>query len=359
MPGNTFGTLFKITTWGESHGPALGVVIDGCPPKLSITEKDIQKELDRRKPGQSAVGTARNEADKVRILSGVFEGFTTGTPIAMMIENSDHKSKDYSSIKNLYRPGHADLSWDLKYGIRDYKGGGRSSGRETVSRVMAGAIAKKYLLLKENTQITGHTTQVGNIKANKFEQKEIEKNTIRCADRDAAKQMEKHILNVKKEGDSVGGIAEFIVHNCPAALGEPIFDKLQADLGKALFSIATVKAVEFGIGTDVADLKGSENNDILIKKGQKITTKTNNAGGIYGGISIGTDLIIRIAVKPASSIAKKQQTVNKVGAKTDIQIQGRHDACIIPRLIPVAESMIAITLLDHYLRQLAVQSGSL
>jgi chorismate synthase len=351
MPGNTFGTLFRVTTWGESHGPALGAVIDGCPAGFPLTEKDIQSELDRRRPGQSKVGTSRAEADRVRILSGVFEGKTLGTPISLIVENKDHRSHDYSKIKDLYRPGHADYSFDLKYGLRDYRGGGRSSGRETISRVMAGAIAKKFLLAKEKTRIIGHTVQVGTIKASKFNEKEIEGNSLRCADPTIAKKMEQYVLKVKDEGDSVGGIVEIIVRNTPAGLGEPVFDKLQADLGKALFSIATVKGVEFGDGFRVAELKGSQNNDELIKHGGKITTKTNHAGGIYGGISIGTDLIIRLAVKPPASIAKKQQTIDKKGHSTTIKVEGRHDACILPRLIPVAESMVAITLMDHWVRR--------
>lgn len=351
MPGNTFGQLFRVITWGESHGPALGAIIDGCPPLLALSEKDIQDELDRRRPGQSAVGTSRQEEDQVKILSGVFEGKTLGTPISLIIENKDQRSKDYSNLKELYRPGHADLSWELKYGIRDYRGGGRSSGRETVSRVMAGAIAKKYLKLAAKTKIIGHTVQVGAIKAIKFDESSIEKNPVRCADPIAAKKMEDYILKVKATGDSVGGIAEIIVKNTPAALGEPVFDKLQADLAKALMSIATVKGIEFGSGFSVPSMKGSENNDEFIIKGKKVTTKTNNAGGIFGGISIGTDLIIRLAVKPASSILKSQKTVTRAGKKTTLQVDGRHDACIIPRLIPVAESMVAITLMDHYLRQ--------
>jgi len=351
MPGNTFGSLFRVTTWGESHGPALGAVVDGCPPKLPLSVKDIQTELNRRKPGQSKVGTSRKEEDNVEILSGVFEGKTTGTPISLLIKNKDQRSRDYSIIKHLYRPGHADLSFDLKYGIRDYRGGGRSSGRETASRVMAGAIAKKYLHLKEKTQIIGHTLQVGSIQATKFDPKVIEKNPLRCADLTAAKKMEKLVLDIKKDGDSVGGIAEFLVKNVPKGLGEPVFDKLEADLGKALFSIGTVKGVEFGEGFNVTNLKGSDNNDQIVLKKGKITSKTNYAGGIYGGISIGTDIIIRVAVKPASSILKQQQTVSKTGKSAKIKVDGRHDACIIPRLIPVAESMIAITLMDHYLRQ--------
>jgi len=351
MPGNTFGTLFKVTTWGESHGPALGAVVDGCPAGFPLSEKDIQSELDRRRPGQSSIGTLRAEEDKVKILSGIFEGKTLGTPISLMVENRDQRSHDYSKIKNLYRPGHADYAWDLKYGFRDYRGGGRASGRETVARVMAGAIAKKYLHLKEKTRIIGHTIQVGTIKAGHFKESEIEKNSIRCADAVVAKKMEQYILKVKDEGDSVGGIVEIIVRNTPPALGEPVFDKLQADLGKALFSIGAVKGVEFGEGFQVAALKGSQNNDALISKGGKISTKTNHAGGICGGISIGTDLIIRLAVKPAASISKLQNTVDKKGHPTQITVEGRHDACIIPRLIPIAESMVAITLMDHMLRK--------
>lgn len=356
MPGNRFGKLFTVTTWGESHGPALGAVVDGCPPNLPITEENIQKELDRRRPGQSTIGTARKEGDKVKILSGVFEGKTLGTPISMIIENKDQRSRDYSTIKNLYRPGHADFAWDLKYGIRDYRGGGRASGRETACRVMAGAIAKKYLQKTFKTTIIGHTVQVGPIKAEKFQKSAIEKNSVRCADPIQAKKMEAHTLKVKEKGDSVGGIAEFVVKNMPPALGEPVFDKLQADLGKALFSIATVKGVEFGNGFAAAQAQGSENNDELMNKNRKITTKTNNAGGIFGGISIGTDLIIRAACKPASSILKKQTTVDKKGKKKSIQVHGRHDACILPRFIPVAESMIALVLTDHALRQKATRS---
>jgi chorismate synthase len=356
MPGNSIGTLFRITTWGESHGAALGAIVDGCPPLLPLSEDDIQKELDRRRPGQNRVGTTRNETDQVKILSGVFQGKTLGSPISLIIFNQNQRSHDYSAIKDVYRPGHADLSYDLKYGIRDYRGGGRSSGRETVSRVMAGAIAKKYLLLKEKTKIIGHTVQIGSIKSNKFQESIIENNAVRCADTVAAKKMEAFILKVKDQGDSTGGIIEIIVHNPPVALGEPVFDKLQADLGKALLSIGAVKGIEFGSGFAAAALKGSQNNDEFISKGEKILTKTNNAGGILGGISIGTDLIIRLAVKPPSSIGKPQKTIDKNMRSTTIKVEGRHDACILPRLIPVAESMMAITLMDHYLRNRAISA---
>ncbi len=359
MAGNSFGDLFRITTWGESHGSSVGVVIDGCPVGIPLTEEDIQIELNRRKPGQSAVGTSRNEADQVKILSGIFEGMTTGAPLTCMVENQDQRSKDYSQIKNLYRPGHADITWDLKYGIRDYRGGGRSSGRETISRVIAGAVAKKYLKIRSNTEILGFTIQVGNTKAETFDASEIEKNALRCADPIQAQKMEEEVLQAKAEGDSLGGIVEIRVKQPPIGLGEPVFDKLQADLGKALFSIATVKGIEFGAGFSVTNFKGSENNDEFESLNKKVTTKTNHAGGIYGGISLGTELVIRLAVKPASSITKEQKTITNKGESTTIEVHGRHDACILPRLIPVAENMIAITLLDHYLKQLVVKHGSL
>lgn len=353
MAGNTFGTIFSVTTWGESHGPAIGAVIDGCPPGLQISEKDIQSELSRRKPGQNAVGTSRKEADEVKILSGVFQGKTTGTPISLLVENKDHRSKDYTDIKDKFRPGHADLAYQLKYGTRDYRGGGRSSGRETVGRVMGGSIAKKYLLKEAKTTITGHTIQIGEIISESFNKSEIGKNSLRCADAKAAKKMEKLVLNTKQSGDTIGGIVELRVQNTPIGLGLPVFNKLEADLAKALMSIGAVKGVEFGAGFNCALLRGSENNDEIIcdNTGQttKFDTKTNNAGGIYGGISIGTDLIIRIAVKPAASISLPQNTADKNYKSAKISVKGRHDACIIPRLIPVAESMVAITLMDHYL----------
>lgn len=357
MPGNTFGKLFKVTTWGESHGPAIGAVIDGCPSLLELSESDIQKELNRRRPGQNSIVSNRQEEDRVRILSGVFEGKTLGTPISLMIENKDQRSKDYTRIKDVYRPGHADLSWELKYGIHDYRGGGRASGRETASRVMAGAIAKKYLKKMAKTKIIGHTIQIAHLRSKNFDEKLIEKNVVRCADPLIAKKMEEYILKVKAMGDSVGGIAQIIVKKIPIALGEPVFDKLQADVAKALFSIPAVKGVEFGSGFSVSSMAASENNDTFIVKNKKITTSTNHAGGILGGITIGTDLIIRIAVKPPSSISKKQKTVTKAGIKTSLTVEGRHDPCIVPRLIPVAESMVAITLMDHYLRQKALENS--
>lgn len=350
---NTFGTLFRVTTFGESHGTALGCVIDGCPPKIPLTEADIQHELDRRRPGQSAVTTGRQEADRVKILSGVFENKTLGTPIAMIVFNTDARSVDYEKFKSVFRPGHADFTWEAKYGFRDYRGGGRSSGRETVSRVMAGAVAKKILTFKK-IRIFAYASQIGPICGKKVDFNFIEKNSVRAADPLAAKKMESYILKAKEEGDSVGGIVEIVVKGVPLGLGEPVFDKLNADLAKAIVSIPTVKGIEFGSGFGVALKKGSEQNDPFAVRLGKITLSKNDAGGISGGISTGEDLIMRIAVKPPSSISKTQKTVTKDKKKVDIQVTGRHDPCIIPRFIPVAESMVALVLVDHLLRNKAI-----
>ncbi len=324
---NTIGTLFRVTTFGESHGVALGCIIDGCPAQLPLTEEDIQRELDRRRPGQSAVTTERQEKDRVKILSGVFEGVTLGTPIALITENADAKSSDYEALKDVFRPGHADYTWQAKYGVRDHRGGGRASGRETVARVMAGAVAKK-LLAHYRVAIYAYATQIGPIKGTTVDLEAIEKNTVRAADPLAAQAMEAYILRAKEKGDSVGGIVEILIKGLPVGLGEPVFDKLNADLAKALVSIPAVKAIEFGNGFGVTIKKGSEQN------------ATKDAGGISGGISTGADIVMRVAVKPPSSISKTQKAMPK----------GRHDPCIAPRFIPVAESMVAITLADHILR---------
>ena len=346
MTGNSFGKLFKITTWGESHGKAVGVVVDGCPCNVEIDKKEIQKELDRRKPGQSKSTTQRKEEDRVEILSGLFNGKTTGMPISLIVENKDKDSSKYEKIKDTFRPGHADFSYEKKYGIRDFKGGGRSSGRETIGRVAAGAIAKK-ILKKEDVRIFGFTKQIGNIKAKDIDFEVIENNSVRCPDEKKAKEMEKIIENVKEEGDSIGGVAEIIVRNCPTGLGDPVFDKLDAELSKALMSIGAVKGVEFGSGFSVANRKASENNDEMNRNG----FVSNNAGGILGGISTGQDIVIRIAVKPTPSIFKKQKTVDKNGKEKEIKIKGRHDPCIVPRIVPVAESMAALALVDRFLIQ--------
>lgn len=351
MRGSSIGSKFIVTTWGESHGPALGAVIQGCPPNLKLTEKDIQIEVDRRKPSKnSKISTTRREKDKVNILSGVFENMTTGTPISLLVENKDTRSKDYKKIKDTYRPGHADLTYDLKYGIRDYRGGGRASGRETLARVMAGAIAKKILKENEKTEIFGHTIQIGRIKAKKFNKSYIEKNELRCADKEATKEMMKLIEIVRfKEGDSIGSIIEIIIKNPPKGLGEPVFSKLDAELAKAMMSIGAVKGVEIGSGFHSAETKGSENDDQMIAKNGKITPLSNNCGGILGGISTGEDIVIRLAIKPVPSISKELKTVTNKGKNTTIKTLGRHDCCLSPRIIPVAESMAAIVLADFYL----------
>lgn len=343
MAGNSFGTLFKVTTWGESHGVALGVIIDGCPSGIAISEKDIQKEVDRRRPKDPKISTTRKESDKIEILSGIFEGKTLGTPISVIVKNTDAKASSYEKFKNIWRPGHADMTYDLKYGIRDYRGGGRSSGRETVCRVIAGAIAKQVLKsspISKNTKIYGHTVQVGNIFAEKFDEKEIEKNPLRCADKKAATKMYRLVEEVRKNGDSIGAVIEIIIENPPAGLGEPVFDKLSADLGKAMLSIGAVKGFEIGNGFDCAFLKGSENNDQMkILNKEEFEFLSNNAGGILGGISNGNTIVLTLAIKPPPSITN-----------TKISVPGRHDACLAPRIIPVAESMAAITILDHLLR---------
>jgi chorismate synthase len=352
MAGNSFGKQFRITTFGESHGKAIGVVIDGVQPGMSIDAAYIQKELDRRRPGQSKVTTARNEADRVEIVSGVFEGKTLGTPLCMLIWNKDHRPEAYTKIKNLFRPGHAGYTYLAKFGISDYRGGGRSSGRETAARVAAGAFAKSRLE-SMGVQIIAYTKEVGAIKAGKFLLRTIEGNPMRCPDPDAARRMERLVLKLKNEGDSIGGVVEIVVKNPPVGLGDPVFDKLEADLAKALMSIGAVKGFEIGNGFAAARLRGSQNNDAMYydKKRKRVRTRTNNAGGVAGGISNGEDIVMRIAVKPASSITKKQKTVTTEGKATTISIDGRHDPCLCPRVVPVAESMVALVLMDHVMRQ--------
>lgn len=352
MAGNNFGSQFRITTFGESHGRAIGVVLDGVRPGMTIDTKFIQHELDRRRPGQSKVTTARRESDQVEILSGVFNGKTTGTPICMIIWNKDQQSKAYEKIKNMFRPGHAGYTYLAKYGVSDYRGGGRSSGRETAARVAAGAVAKT-MLAKRGVAIYAYTKEVAGIVATRIDVDEIEKNALRCPDRTAAKKMEARVLRAKAEGDSVGGIVEVVVKNPPIGLGEPVFDKLEADLAKALMSIGAIKGFEVGNGFAAARLKGSQNNDAIFldKKARRVRTRTNNAGGIAGGISNGEDIVVRIAVKPASSIVKKQETITTKGKSAKISVEGRHDPCICPRVVPVAESMVALTLMDHLTRQ--------
>ena len=347
---NTFGEIFKITTFGESHGPALGVVIDGVPPNISICESDIQFDLDRRRPGQSNITTQRKEKDKAEILSGVLSGKTTGTPLTILIRNEDHKSKDYDNIKDILRPGHADYTFLKKYGIRDHKGGGRASGRETICRVAAGAIAKK-ILRDLNINIVTYTLAINGIYAKTFDYSVIEKNLVRSPDLTASNEMIDAIEHAKNNGDSVGGIVEAIVKGCPVGLGDPVFNKLDALLSHAIMSIGSIKAIEFGSGFKCAQMLGSDHNDKLYTDADKIRTITNHAGGILGGISNGETIVIRAAIKPTSSIAQSQQTITTDNQTTQINIEGRHDPCLTPRIIPVVEAMIAITILDRFLFQ--------
>lgn len=347
MFGSTYGNTLKISTWGESHGKALGVVVDGCPAGLSLCEEDIQVFLDRRKPGQSAFTTQRNEGDLVEILSGVFEGKTTGTPISMIVRNKEQRSKDYSEIANYYRPGHADYTFDEKFGFRDYRGGGRSSGRETIGRVAAGAIASK-ILNQLGISITTYSKSIGNVEIdyNKLDKDNILKDTLYMPDKEASTKAQELLKEKIADTDSVGGIIECVVKNMPAGVGEPVFEKLDANLAKAVMSIGAVKGVEIGDGFAVASACGSENNDNFKIENDRIVKSTNHAGGILGGISDGSDIVLRAAVKPTPSIAKTQSTVNKSNEEIEISIHGRHDPIIVPRAVVVVESMVALTLVD-------------
>lgn len=391
MPGNSFGQIFRITTFGESHGGAVGVVVDGCPAGLEISEKDIQQELDRRKPGQSEITTPRQETDTVEIFSGLFEGKTTGTPIMMMVKNKDPRPQDYKNIKNLYRPSHADFTYDSKYGFRDYRGGGRSSARETVGRVAAGAIAKKFLTEKVGLEILSYVESVGEIKTeinhDDVEFKDIESTIVRCPDSKVSEEMIKKIKEVKSKGDTIGGvICGLIRGNVPVGLGEPVFDKLHADLGKAMLSINAVKGFEIGSGFDGTKMKGSEHNDLFYldslenlnglnesknSKYSKVRTRTNNSGGVLGGISNGETIYFRVAFKPVATLMMEQDTVGKssddsensediVNSKnfnnskefheTKIRAFGRHDACVLPRAVPIVDAMSSLVIMDHFLR---------
>ncbi len=360
MAGSTFGTIFKITTWGESHGKALGVVIDGCPAGLELCEEDIQIYLNRRKPGQSNITTPRKEADEVEILSGVFEGRTTGTPISLIVRNTSQISKDYSDIASYYRPGHADYSFDAKYGFRDYRGGGRSSGRETIGRVAAGAIACK-LLKKLGIEVMAYTRSIGPIEINEeyFEKNAILETKTAMPDRDADQKAVVYLEEAMKNLDSVGGVMECKITGVPAGIGDPVFEKLDANLAKAMMSIGAVKAVEIGDGTLVSQAHGSTNNDAFCMESGQIAKKTNHSGGILGGISDNSSIIIRAHVKPTPSIFSTQQTVNQSGEEIDINIKGRHDPIIVPRAVVVMESMAAITLLDAMMINMSAKLESL
>ncbi len=350
MSGSCFGNIFRISTWGESHGAGLGVVVDGCPAGLDLSEEDVQVFLDRRKPGQSKFTTKRAESDKVRIMSGVFEGKTTGTPISMMILNEDQRSRDYGDIASYYRPGHADFTFDEKYGFRDYRGGGRSSGRETAARVAAGAVASK-ILAELGIEVYAYTSSIADISIdeNNFDKEERDNNALYMPDKEAFKKADAYLSDLITKLDSAGGTVSCIVKGMPTGVGEPVFDKLDAKLSQALFSIGAVKAVEIGAGTNAAMMKGSEDNDGFAMKDGKVTMTSNNAGGILGGMSNGADILLKATFKATPSIAKEQKTVNKSGEDITISIKGRHDPVIVPRAVVVVESMTAITLLDELL----------
>lgn len=384
MPGDRFGELFRVTTWGESHGAAIGVVIEGCPPLLefdckeekisfkggskesvitALTCEEIQKDLDRRRPGQTGITTPRKESDKAYLLSGIFEGKTTGAPICALSWNTDVKSEDYDAFKQVDRPGHAGFTYRAKYGIYDYRGGGRSSYRETWGRVVAGAIAKKILREQFGTEILAYVTQVSKVVADvnpdRVTLKQIESNPTRCPDPDAAKKMEELIRKAMKEGDSLGGVISVVARHVPVGLGEPVFDKLDADLFKALKSIHATKAVEIGLGSEVAELKGSEHNDPFVADPSgKVHPATNKAGGVLGGISTGENLFLRVTFKPTATIRKSQKTVTIEGKETMLEGAGRHDPCVLPRAVPTVEAMTALALVDHALRDRA-QCGSI
>jgi len=350
--GNSYGTLFKISTFGESHGPAIGVIIDGCPAGLTIDEAFIQSELDRRKPGQSKITTQRKEDDTFKILSGVFEGQSTGTPIAIVIENQDQRSKDYSHIQNTFRPSHADYTYEAKYGVRDYRGGGRSSARETAARVAAGAIAK-LLLKKSGIEINAFVSQVGELKARPYTQLDLSKTEdtiVRCPDPAMAKKMIALIDQVRLDRDTIGGVVTCVIRNTPVGLGEPVFDKLHAELGKAMLSINAVKGFEYGSGFEGVTLRGSQHNDEFINEAGKIRTKTNHSGGVQGGISNGEDIYFNVAFKPVATIMQDQSTVDKEGNEAVVSGKGRHDPCVVPRAVPIVEAMAALVIVDFYLR---------
>ena len=349
MSGNSFGKLFTLTTAGESHGNALLGIVDGCPPGMKLSEEDLQGDLDLRKPGSSRHTTQRRESDAVKIVSGTFEGITTGTPIGLLIENNDQRPRDYTKIANSFRPGHADFSYQQKYGIRDYRGGGRSSARETAIRVAAGGIAKKYLSEKFGIQIRGYLAQLGPISFEKFDWGEVHNNPFFCPDSNKVPELEEYMDNLRKSGDSIGARINIVASNMITGLGEPIFDRLDADIAHAMMSINAVKGIEIGAGFEVVNQKGSDHRDLITPEG----FKSNNSGGILGGISSGQDLLISIALKPTSSIRLPAESIDKKGQSTEISTTGRHDPCVGIRATPIAEAMLAVTLMDHALRNRA------
>jgi chorismate synthase len=358
--GNTFGQLFRVTTFGESHGGGIGVVIDGCPPKIDISESDIQRELDRRRPGQSKLTTQRKEEDRCEILSGVFEGKTLGTPIALTVRNKDARPEDYSEIASKFRPSHADYTYEAKYGIRNWQGGGRASARETIGRVAAGAVAKKILeTLYSDFEIVAYVTQIHDIAAKvdraTVKMKDVEKNIVRCPDAATAKRMMSLIEQVRDKGDSIGGVIECVIRGIPPGLGEPVFDKLEADLAKAMLSIPATKGFEIGSGFGATRMRGSQHNDPFEMRAGEIRTTTNRSGGVQGGISNGEDIYFRVAFKPPATIALQQKTVTSSKKQSELAARGRHDPCVLPRAVPIVEAMAALVLCDHALRHQAIR----
>jgi chorismate synthase len=360
MAGNSFGQLFKITSFGESHGGAVGCVVDGCPPGVLISEAEIQVELDRRRPGQSHITTPRKEADTIHILSGIFEGKTTGTPILLMAHNTDMRPEDYEHLKKAYRPSHADFSYMAKYGMRDFRGSGRGSARETLARVAAGAIAQKFLKTALGVEIVSYVEKVGDVKTDidyrTVTREMVDASIVRCPDPAVAETMIRRIEEVKAEGDSIGGVVCGVIRNVPPGLGEPVFDKIPADLGKAMLSINAVKGFEIGSGFAGVSMKGSEHNDEFYKDGGRVRTRTNNAGGTLGGITSGEDIYFRVAFKPVATIGKTQKTLSTDGEEVELTASGRHDPCVLPRAVPIVDAMSALVIMDHYLRNRA-QNG--
>jgi chorismate synthase len=366
--GNEFGTIFRVSTWGESHGGAVGAVVDGCPARLPLAETDLQPQLDRRRPGQSPLTTPRREPDQVRILSGVFEGRTLGTPLLLLVENRDARPGAYEKMQEVYRPSHADFTYEAKHGIRDWQGGGRASARETVGRVAAGAIAEKILRLAEGVEIVAYVKRIANLEARiapawegiegaidplRLTRKRVDETPVRCPDPETAARMIRRIERVRREGDSLGGVIEAVVRKVPAGLGEPVFDKLEADLAKAMLSLPATKGFEIGSGFAGTRLKGSEHNDAFVVRRGRIHTRTNRSGGVQGGISNGEPILFRVAFKPTATIRKRQETVDRRGRKRWLEARGRHDPCVLPRAVPLVEAMAALVLVDHWLRQLA------
>jgi chorismate synthase len=361
MSGSTFGKLFKVSTFGESHGGCVGVVLDGCPAGLQIDVEYIQKQLDRRKPGQSALTTPRKEEDQIEISSGVFEGKTTGTPILMLARNKDMRSQDYTELSQVYRPSHADYTYQAKYGLRDFRGSGRASARETLARVAAGAVAQKYLAQSLGINFVSYVSQIGGIKcpaidSSKLRLQDIEASLVRCPDAASSDQMIKLVEEVRDAGDSIGGVITGIIQNVPVGLGEPVFDKLHAELGKAMLSINAVKGFEIGSGFECAGMRGSEHNDSFYKDASgKVRTRTNFAGGVLGGISTGEDIVFRVAFKPVATISLPQKTLNLKGDEVDLEARGRHDPCVLPRAVPIVDAMAALVIMDFFLRFKAQQ----